>query len=1108
MRTLLLLSSLLTALLLLAGCSPGENEEVSSSTHFSLLSAEKSGITFANRIVENDTLNYFTFPYLYMGGGVAVGDINNDGLPDIFLTGNMVANRLYLNGGDGQYEDITEVANVAGDDRWYTGATMADVNGDGWLDIYVCVSGKYKTTKNQLYINNQDNTFTEQAAAYGLDDDSPSIQATFFDYDRDGYLDVYVATYPSIPVSLGNRSYQLLIKRNDIRDTGHLYRNQGNGRYQDVTEAAGVRDFSLALGIVATDVNNDGWPDLYVSNDFNVPDYLYLNQGNGRFAERSQQATNHTSMFGMGADAADFNNDGWVDLLQVDMTPEDYQRAKTNMASMSPENFYQAVDMGFHYQYMQNSLQLNNGVSADSLPHFSDVSRLAGVATTDWSWGALLADLDNDGWKDILITNGMKRDVNNNDANQQIRDNTEAAFAGRYTPDIDILPSEPIDNYAFRNQGNLTFQSVTEEWGLDYEGFSNGIAYADLDNDGDLDVIINNLDAEASIFINQTDTEQHRYLSVQLQGPTSNSFGLDSRVRIRAGGQSQLQEMTLARGFQSSVSPVLHFGVGEATVIDTVEVTWPDGKQQRLVNVPANQRLTLHYQEAVAEEKPTSTAPLFQDITTQRNIDFVHQEDLYDDFRVEPLLPHKNSQQGPGLAVGDVNGDGLDDFFVGNAARYEGAMHLQAPDGTFTVVDGPWQADREQEDAGALLFDADNDQDLDLYVVSGGNNVGLDDAYFRDRLYLNTSTGFVKSESALPSVAVSGKVVTQADYDGDGDLDLFVGGRVLPGQYPYPASSLILRNEGGSDQQLRYTDATAEVAPMLKDIGLVTTALWDDYDDDGRVDLIVAGEWMPIRVFKNEEGIFREVSEELGLENTRGWWYHLRAADLDGDGDQDYLAGNLGLNYKYKTSEGHPFTVYASDFDENGRTDIVLSYEKDGKQLPVRGRECSSQQVPVIQERFPTYEAFADATLEDIYGEEQLEGALQYHIDTFASGWLEKTDDGTFTWHPFPNEGQLSSINAIAPLSTKEEQTPRFLAAGNLYSSEVETPRSDAGYGLVLQRQEEGFTGLLPYATGLYIRGEVKEIESIRLANDRQGYLFAVNSDSLRLVEIRESNSP
>ena len=939
-----------------------------------------------------------------------------------------------------------------------------------------------------------------QAARYGLNDASPSIQATFFDYDRDGRLDVFVGNYPTIPVSLNNQSYQLLMKRNNPKESGHLYHNQGDGTFKDMTAAMGVQNFGLTLGVVATDVNNDGWTDLYVSNDFNVPDYLYLNQpdstGERIFKEQLPQATNQTSMFGMGTDAADFNNDGWIDLLQVDMTPEDYQRAKTNMASMSPESFYQAVDMGFHYQYMQNSLQLNNGTRPDGTPQFSNVSRLAGLATTDWSWGALLADLDNDGHKDALITNGMKRDVNNNDANQQIN-----AGVGQMTstiPSIDLLPSEPINNYFFRNRGDLTFESVTEEWGLDYEGFSNGIAYADLDNDGDLDVVINNLDSRASVFINETDTEQNRYLGVRLNGPQNNGNGLGSRVTLQANGQQQVQEMTLTRGFQSSVAPQLHFGLGETTTVDTLTVTWPDGKQQQLTEVATNQTLSLDYSDAGGADTKEEASRLFTEVTAEQGISFVHQEDRYDDFRVEPLLPHMNSRQGPGLAVGDVNGDGREDFFVGNATNSAGALYVQQADGTFMTVAGPWEDDYRFEDTGALLFDADNDQDLDLYVVSGGNNAGVDDTYFSDRLYLNTPQGFVRSAVDLPTT--SGKVVVATDYDGDGDQDLFVGGRLLPGQYPYPASSTILRNEGGEDAAVRFVDVTTEVAPALNELGLVTTALWDDFDEDGQPDLIVAGEWMSIRFLRNNGDTFQDVSDEQGLTDTRGWWYSLHAADVDGDGDRDYLAGNLGLNYKYKTSADRPFTVYAGDLDDNGRSDIVLSYAKDDKQLPVRGRECSSQQVPVIQERFPTYEAFANASLEDIYGEQQLEAALRYEVDIFASGWFERTDEGTLQWHELPNAAQLSSINAWANLP----EGRGLIAAGNLYTSEVETPRNDASYGMVLRTQGTEPTAKLPTQTGLYVRGEVKAVAPIKLADNRLGYLFAVNGDSLRLVEYHD----
>ncbi len=1083
----------------LSACQPGGDQP--KAALFTSLNKEVSNITFANNILENDTLNYFTFPYLYMGGGIAAGDINQDGLTDLFFTGNMVANQLYLNQGSGKFTDITKAAGLLGDNRWYTGATMADINDDGWLDIYVCVSGKYTTTENQLYINNQDNTFTERAAEYGLNDASPSIQATFFDYDQDGYQDLYVATYPNIPVSLGNQAYQSLAIRNDWADSGHLYRNRGDGSFQDVTEAAGIKDFSLALGVVATDLNNDGRTDLYVSNDFNIPDYLYLNQGNGRFEERIKESTNHTAMFGMGVDAADFNNDGWIDLLQVDMTPEDYRRAKTNMASMSPDSFNEAVRMGFHYQYMQNSLHLNNGTSQQGIPMFSEISRFAGMATTDWSWGALWADLDNDGWKDAFITNGMKRDVNNNDANQQLSNIKIGAVSNPDLPSIDILPSEPISNYAFRNRGDFTFEPVAETWGLNEAGFSNGVVYADLDNDGDLDVVINNLDGVASVFINQTNSDQNHYLTIRLEGPANNRLGLGSRVSVTTPGGQQLQELTLTRGFQSSVAPILHFGLGKASRADTLDVTWPDGRYQRLQNISANQVLTLNYKEAVSAQPVPLRSPDFQDVTAARGIDFVHQEDLYDDFRAEPLLPHKNSQQGPGLAVGDVNGDGRDDFFVGGAARYEGSMYHQTPQGTFQKVAGPWQEDRDQEDTGALLFDADNDQDLDLYVVSGGNTAGVASSYYQDRLYLNTSSGFVKATGVLPpEVAISGKVVAADDYDNDGDLDLFLGGRLLPGQYPYPASSVILRNEGGTDQQLRYQNVTTTVAPLLDSLGLVTDAQWTDFDQDGLTDLVVVGEWMKILFLKNEGDTFQDVSSAMGLDATRGWWYSILATDMDQDGDQDYLVGNLGLNYKYKTSEENPFTIYAHDFDENGRRDIVLSYEKGGKQLPVRGRECSSQQMPVIQERFSTYEAFADATLEDIYGEHNLKDALQYQIDTFASGWLEKTDGGQFQWHSLPNQAQFSSINAVVLLSTDGDSHPTFIAGGNLYSSEVETPRADAGYGVVLQHLGDSVAARLPTQTGLYVRGEVKDIVEIELADHQRAYLFAINNDSLRML--------
>jgi hypothetical protein len=1036
---------------------------------------------------------------MYSGGGVAIGDINNDGLQDIFFTGNMVKNKLYLNKGQLAFADVSIKSNIEGDERWYTGVTMVDINSDGWLDIYVSVSGK-GNSKNQLYVNNKDLTFSEKAKEFGIDDASNSIQSTFFDYDNDGDLDLFVGNYPLVPLSMGNQFYFNKIEQNEIESSGHLFRNNGNDTFTNVTKEAGVQNFGLTLGLVSADFNNDGWQDFYVSNDFQVPDYLYLNNRNGTFSEVLKKSVQHTSLFGMGIDASDFNNDGLIDFLQLDMAPEDYKRSKMDMSSMNSKSFQEIVDLGGHYQYMENSLQFNNGNDKDGVPVFSNISRLAGIATTDWSWGVLFADFDNDGNKDVVITNGIFRDVNNKDvgsANKYLV-NPQKIKLGDF-------PREPLNNFLYQNQGDLEFKNISKSSGFDFKGYTNGLAYGDLDNDGDLDLVLNNLDDKALIFENKTKSVNN-FIEFSLKGHSKNPLGIGTRIVIKVGDKIQLQELTLTRGFQSSVAPIIHFGLGTDTKIDEAEVTWPDGTKQILTNVKVNQKLLIEKHQTVAsklvDKKKGKVIYQFKDITLKSGIYFKHKEDNYDDFAQEPLLPHKNSAMGPGMTVGDVNNDGLDDFFIGNASGSKGTLFIQQEDLTFAKKKGPWELDANFEDTGALFFDADGDGDLDLYVVSGGNDSSKSTSFFEDRLYINNEGNFTKTTNVLPKINSSGQVVISADFDKDGDLDLFVGGRIVPGHYPYPASSYILRNDGIKEGYLKFTDVTKEIAPDLIKCGLVTSALWQDYNNDGKLDLIVTGEWMPIRFFKNKGGVFTEDTANLGMDDTIGWWYALKSVDIDQDGDLDLVAGNLGLNYKYQTNKKSPFEIYSYDFDRNGKSDIVLSFTKNGEQLPVRGKECSSQQVPAISKRFETYKSFADANLSDIYGKSILEKSLKYKANTFAHYWIENDGKGKFIMHQLPTRTQFSSVNAIEIIDINGDVYPDFLMAGNLYNAEVETPRNDASIGLILESNPSlQYNVQSSNDNKLIIKGEVKNIQIIHLGRKgNECYLFGINNGSVKLI--------
>ena len=779
---------------------------------FVKISPSRSGIDFTNELIENDTLNYTKFPYMYMGGGVSVGDINNDGLDDIFFTGNLVANKLYLNKGNMKFEDISSTAGITGNHQWFTGSTMADVNNDGWLDIYVCVSAKYQPSDNLLFINNHDNTFTESAKAYGINDKSSSVQATFFDYNNDGLLDLYVANYPIVLVSMGAEFYRDKIKENKYEESGHLYRNNGNLTFSDVTDEAGVRNFGMSIGVVAADFNNDGWKDLYVSNDFNPPDFLYLNKGDGTFSEVVKECTFQTSIFGMGLDAADINNDGLLDMYQIDMTPPDHYRRTVNVIPMRQETFDNSIGYGFHLQYMQNSLQLNNGIF-DNKPVFSNISLFAGVAYTDWSWGGLFMDMDNDGLKDLFVSNGVLKDINNQDILASPRSGMYfQKQKTEYRPEL--FPCTPVANYAFRNNGDYTFSNKSLTWGFSEPTLTNGISCSDLDNDGDLDLVVSNVNKISAVYENRVADKENHYLKIKLGGPANNLFGLGSIVFVRTGNITQKQELTLTRGYQSSVSPVIHFGLGKNQYVDELRIIWPDGKQQTLQKINADQLISLQYGEATKADSLVVKAPPFKDITLSAGIDFICRNDTLDDFVSEPLLPYRYSRQGTALATGDVNQDGLEDFFAGNGPGFEAALFIQTPQGTFRKQDGPWIADSKYEDTGALMFDADGDNRTDLYVVSGGNDTRKKEDYYSDRLYLNTSKGFIKSD-AVPAMMKSGKCVRAADFDGDGDMDLFVGGRIVPGKYPAPASSYILRNNGKKNDQLKFEDVTATVAHRI-----------------------------------------------------------------------------------------------------------------------------------------------------------------------------------------------------------------------------------------------------------------------------------------------------
>ena len=1107
------LSLLVYPLLLTVLCTCGraqnkDENQVESAPIFSKLDSLTTGIDFANRLTETDSLNYFTYTYMYMGGGISAGDVNGDGLVDLYFTGNMVGNELYLNRGDLKFEKVTAAAGVGGDDRWYTGTTMVDVNNDGRLDIYLSVAGQDGNKANQLFINKGADAgavpvFEESATAYGLADEGNSVTATFFDYDRDGDLDCFVANYPITATSTTTYGYFQNRVNAAHEQSDHLYRNDG-GRFTDVTREAGLIDHILSMSATAADVNQDGWTDLYVSSDFDTPDQFYLNNGDGTFREVVEAATGHTSFYGMGVDIADYNNDGQLDIFQVDMDAALNRRSKASMANMNPELFQHLKQAGFNMQYMQNSLQLWTGQDPDGTPRYAEVSRMAGVSSTDWSWGGLFADFDNDGFKDLVVSNGTRREINNKDYFKNLEG--EKRHPDSLLKRSLAIPSEPIDNFIFRNNGDLTFRKANQEWGFSHVGFSNGVVYADLDNDGDLEIVTNNLDEGISFFEN-TAAAAAAHLTISLEGPEENVLGLGTKVKLElADGSQQYQELAVGRGFQSSVPPLLYFGLGNATGVARLTVTWPDGKAQTLTDLPANDRLVLRYAEAEAVSPAPAPTDLPFAAAGNDVVKYAHKENEYDDFAKERLLPHKTSAFGPGMSTGDLNGDGLEDIYIGAATSYPGGLFYQRPDGSFEQQKDKWLlADRNHEDLGSIIFDADGDGDQDLYVVSGGNEFTPNSRGYQDRLYVNTGGGKMQRDaSALPVIKSSGGRVVALDFDKDGDLDLLVTGRLMPNNYPYPADSYLLENQSTPGKP-KFADVTNARAPMLRGAGLVTTAAVGDYDGDGWDDVMIAGEWMSPTLLNNNEGTF-ETGILPELTEATGWWFSLTAADFDADGDLDLIAGNLGENYKYQASGDETFDVFLNDFDGNRTNDIVLSYYNEGEQYPVRGRQCSSEQMPDIARKFKTYDEFSTAKITDVYEKDKLEGGIHYQVKTFASYYLEN-DGGNFSMRRLPQMAQTAPINQTITGDFNADGHLDAVVAGNLYQSEVETPRADAGHGLLLAGDGKGgFTAVAAPQSGLFLNGDVKDMVRLRVKDDN--YIVAArNNDLLEFVRVRAGSA-
>ena len=1078
---------------LFAGCKPSTDtgpgnpaQEKTSTIQLKSLPSSETGITFSNTIQDEGRVNIFTWHFIYNGAGVAAGDINNDGLPDLYFTGNQVPDKLYLNKGAFKFEDITSNAGI-GTQIWSSGVTMADVNADGLLDIYVCKNsptGNPDLNRNKLYINQGKNVFREQAKEYGVDDIGFSTQATFFDADQDGDLDMYLVNQPF-------DEFSRLVNKPEIvatyPQTDRFFFFE-NGKFTDRIEALGMKNARYGLNVTIGDYDLNGWTDLYVCNDYHHGDHLYLNF-NGTFKESIHTHTGHTSFYSMGSDVGDVNADGWPDLFMLDMAYEEHYRSKTNMGSMDPDWFWSLVAEGYHYQYMQNALQVNCGNG-----YFTEMAQIAGIAKSDWSFSTLLADLDLDADQDILITNGVLRDMRNNDFNKMVKDK----YKGMVGPDnyLDVLqhlPSTPIPNIMYSNDGNMRFTRLPEKAGFDTPGFSHGMAYTDLNGDGLLDIVINNENAPASIYQNVSETEGH-YLTIRLEGPGQNKHGLGCSVIVYTGDKKQINTMQTTRGYFSSVEPLLQYGLGPADHVDSIKIFWDHKSMTVLHHVKADQLLHIRY----AKEKKVPFRPDPTPGIQAKKVDagnFVHQETPFDDYRQQVLIPYKLSQNGPFISSGDVNGDKLEDFYISGAAGYAGALFLQNGNGTFSSQPQPaFESDKASEDMESALVDVDGDSDLDLIVVSGSNEFPEGAAALHPRLYLNDGAGhFAKAgKGAIPDEAINGQSIELFDADGDKDMDAFLGGRMIGGEYAVSANSKLWFNQSG-----RFTDRTKDTAPFLEKLGMVTDAIADDVDKDGDMDLMVVGEWMtPVVLVNDGKGTFTyQPIEAAGT----GLWWTIEKGDFDKDGDSDFLLGNLGWNNKFGGSRGTKLEVYANDFDQSGDYDVVLANVKNDKLLPVRGRECTSQEMPFILDKFPTYESYAKAQLQDIYSPEQLSASVHKKLTTMSSMYLRNDGQGKWNVSELPLPCQAGPIKACEMDDIDGDGYLDFIYAGNHFPTEVETARYDGLYpGVCLGDGKGNFRCKTIFFEGQLQVLDIRDIRKIRLQGNRVLYVLGVNDGPMQ----------